>query len=467
MEEQRIITKSKFGKRLLILFLIFSTLPLCNFFGDTRRLTSAMVRDLSVVPVENQKLYINTDIKFELKIPYVSPGNVQINSQDYPADIEFKTLRKTEYNSDEGGTKIEIWLSFAKTGTYNIKPLSLVIQGSKRSIKFAPVVISDNPKNIAPKLVLEFSNGKQVGSESKSGTVLFTTEAGKKLSFTVYLQHAVQMLQFNWEIPKNSIFTKVKDFEIKEVKYRENTYSEKLIPVASFDWTILAEGKNVLPVIRISVIAYNGTRSELRIPVTYVETVKSDVSNVTGSKVYDDIFDQAFTAGEEIQSQNENNLTWQDCEKLAELRSKEKNRSLFSKKQKEERIAFEDSLNLSGTADEYPSILVLISSLLVVFLLILIVIFIKKRNSLMLIIFVPIAVIVLVFQVTCYVRSSKDFGICKGCTVYSIPEKTADSRQEINIGSRVQILEKAGDWTYIQFGEVGGWCESSSICFIK
>ena len=59
------------------------------------------------------------------------------------------------------------------------------------------------------------------------------------------------------------------------------------------------------------------------------------------------------------------------------------------------------------------------------------------------------------------------FGICKGCTISSVPEASAEAVSEISAGNLVEIHEKAGKWYYIELGQTGGWCLQDDIILVK
>ena len=142
MEKQRINAKSRFIKRLLIFaFLILNV----NSSIFSQYLTYSIIKDLRIMPVENQDLYANTEIKFEVTVPYTMPSQMQISIPDLPQNVTFQTLRRTESYSEPGSTRIELWLSFSKEGTYKLPALNVKINDVKRTIKFSEVTISVNP----------------------------------------------------------------------------------------------------------------------------------------------------------------------------------------------------------------------------------------------------------------------------------------------------------------------------------
>ena len=219
MEKQRINAKSRFIKRLLIFaFLIFNV----NSSIFSQYLTYSIIKDLRITPVENQDLYANTEIKFEVTVPYTMPSQMQISIPDLPQNVTFQTLRRTESYSEPGSTRIELWLSFSKEGTYKLPALNVKINDVKRTIKFSEVTISVNPMELSPRLVYVFEDGTTIYSDQiPPEKEIFSVELGQKINFTVNVQYAVQVLQMNWHIPENSIFSQTRAYEITEVKYRE------------------------------------------------------------------------------------------------------------------------------------------------------------------------------------------------------------------------------------------------------
>ena len=126
--------------------------------------------------------------------------------------------------------------------------MHVLINGRNYYIRVANVEIEENPENLNPRVVVVFKDGTQLYSdgfysskyysekENKAISV-FDAKIGQKLEFTVYLQYGVQLIQFDWELPKNSIFTQTEQFEITEIKYRENKFSKELSPVGCFECT--------------------------------------------------------------------------------------------------------------------------------------------------------------------------------------------------------------------------------------
>ena len=108
------------------------------------------------------------------------------------------------------------------------------------------------------------------------------------------------------------------------------------------------------------------------------------------------------------------------------------------------------------------------ASFLVIILCILGIIFSKiKKHKIRLLVFITVLVFAVATFAYTHIKRCEKFGICKGCTIYSIPENTAAASSEIGRGNTVRILETTGSWLYIELGETGGWCKAENILIIK
>lgn len=440
MEKYRNKSGSEFSRRLLTFFVFcFLLTPLHGRF-----LTNKDFENLRFTPYQNendtQDFYTSTDIRFEVIVPSVEPGEIEVASPDDIDNVSFRTLKRTQWDLEgEIGTKIEVWYSFSKRGIYNLPPLTVRVQGFKRSIQFEPVTIKLNPKDQSPIVILKFSNGQSFTSEEgfeKLSEMEFT--AGKAVNFEVLFQYGVQLVNFHWDLPKDSIFTQTKAYDIIETKYKEKTNADEIIPVSAFEWIPLVPGEAAFPAISITLTSNNGYKGEIKIPAFSVAVAK----NVHEEKVVENnLFDQAFEQVEqELVVVKEAELSQEDCEKIAA--EKMKKRYLI--------IAF-----------FYGSIVLVLTSL------ILFIIMLRKKN-----LFTNILTsLFMIFAITCFslsiVESNKTYGVSKGCQLYSIPDELSEARSELSAGSYVEIKESSGDWFYVLLGESGGWCNKENVIQIK
>lgn len=420
----------------------------------SQTLTNALIRDLRISPVQNQPLAVNTDIKFEVVIPYTLPSQIDVSMPEEIENVQFKTLRKVEAGGNGGGTKIEIWFSFSKTGTYIIPPLSMKIKNSRKQIAFMPVKIGINPKEQDPVCVIVTDSGINKN---------ITVTAGQSVKFRVCLQYAVQLVQFNWELPKDSIFAQGKTYEFTEIKQREKVVSDELIPVSDFEWTPLVTGTIDFPKFNIQAIAYNGDKVTVKLPAIKVNVVKARTKKSDNSSSY---FSKAFetdfeNGGEELVLI----LTTQEAEYIAELRSKERH-SLFGKARKE-RIAYEKMLGMPYSQKEFKIAWIYICAVITLALVVLLVIFLRKKRSIINIGIGIALVCMIVLVIYCVVCGKRKFAVSTGGQLCSIPEASASIKSELPVCNRVQVLDESGDWYLLRFGETEGWCTKESIIIIK
>lgn len=463
MEKQRIKRLIRSCRRFLItLLLCISAAPL---FSQT--LTLDQIKQLRLVPEEGQNLYTKTDLKFIVTIPKVHPSQVQVLTANQQNDINFRTMRKSE-NYEQNGTNIEIWYNFTNKGDYTLAPLSVMIQNRRRSISFEPVTVTEDPATMSPRIVLVFEDGTKVYSDDINiQKPLLTVKTGKKLKFTVNIQYATQLIQFNWNIPKDSIFTCTKQYEFTEVRQRERVYSHTLIPVASFEWTGLVPGPQSLPRIRLNAAGYNGYRSELLLPEIIIEfTEASDsMDEAIDSDIFDDAFYQEASEAEDILSTG---LSRGECQELSKLYTRERNLFLTYFKARKARINFENEHGLVVSSTQvFPTLYIYISVIVIITSIICMIFAVRNKHKIRMLLFIVLLILGTTVLVYCTVRRHERYGICAGCKIYSIPQENAESVSEVGSGNRVRILEQTGKWYYIEVGETGGWCTSDNIFMIR
>lgn len=463
MEKQRNQRFIKSGRR----FLIILTALFCSTALFAQNITLEQIRQLRFVPDEGQNLYTKTDLKFIVTIPNVRASQVQVLAASQEHDITFRTIRKSE-DYKQNGTTIEVWYNFAKEGSYTPSPLPMMIQNRRRSISFESVTVTVDPSTMNPRIVLAFEDGIKIYSDDLLGnSPVLKIPTGKKIKLTVNLQYATQLTQFNWDLPKDSIFTCIDEYEFTEHRYRERVYSHTLIPVASFEWTGLIPGLQKIPTFRLNAIGYNGARIELKMPGFLIEFTESNDSEE--SAIEEDIFSAAFFQEEEqADSFGATLLTKEECQTLADYYTKEHNEFLLYPKARKNRINYEESCGLIVSPNPiFPSVLFYIAIIIILTSIVFMIIAIRNKHKIRTLAFIILLVIGIAILIYCAVRKNERYGICTGCKIYSIPQANAESVSEVSGGSRVRILEHTGKWYYIEVGETGGWCNTGDICIIR
>lgn len=464
MEKQRTKSGSKFSRRLLAAFVFVSFLnPLYAKF-----LTNNDFANLRFVPVQTSNdstdFFTNTDIRFEVEVPYVRPGEIDISSPDDMDNVSFKTLKRTELESEFGGTKIEVWYSFSKKGNYTLQPLTVRVQGFKRTIAFEPISVKLNPKDQDPIMLIEFSDGTVASSEDGFSEISkMTFRAGEKVSFNVSFQYGVQLISFNWNLPKDSIFTQTKEYEILETKYKDKSKMDEIVPVSSFEWIPLLEGPATFPIFLMTLTSNNGYKGEIKVPAIQIEITEKAAERVVRTT---ELFSQAFVANEiETTPEVEIIVTSADCQELAELRIKERN-SFFGLK-KGKRIQKELSLGLPSDSAEFSVSWIYVSILFVILSLGIFIFFLRKKRIFTNIITTTLIIISIISLSVSIFESKKEHGVSCGCQLFSIPDALSEAKTELKPGNYVEIKESSGEWIYVLLGESGGWCKREDIIQIR
>lgn len=472
MEKQRNKRNFKFSTGLLKTFFVCSLLVAASVAFAQQRLTYNMILNLTVNSV-NQTNFSGTDSAFELKIPYTKSDVVQAQIPDLPNGVTFVSLRRSEYSDEnkESGTKIELWLNFADAGTYRMKSLHVFINSRLYYIKFENdnrITIAENPRNILPQLVVSFDNGQELISQRRGrqqAKANFVAVAGKPMLFTIQLQYAVQIISYNWSVPKNALVRELEQFDITKGTLRSSEFSEEKIPVATFEWEPLYAGDLNLPELHIIATSYNGTRVELMLPETLI-TVVEDNSIGRPQESAESYFGYAFAKKQTKPAVSvKTDLSLEDCQKLAALRYAERHSIPFTKAYKNRR-AFEEAKGIYQGAME-PTYFVLWVSVILIFVFLgfdLIASF--KRRLWGILLSSGLVVLFFVSMMISIVLLSKTFAIYKTGNIRSVPEDTSKAVISIESGKRVQVEQKAGEWIFVRFGTNGGWVKSDNVIFI-
>ena len=382
-------------------------------------------------------------------------------------DITFRTIRKSE-DYKQNGTIIEVWYNFAKEGTYTPSPVPMMIQNRKRTIEFNSVTVTVDPSTMNPRIVIVFEDGTKIYSdESDKGFPVLRLPTEKKTSLTVNLQYATQLTQFSWELPKDSIFTCINEYEFTENRHRERIYSHNLIPVASFEWTGLVPGLQRIPAFKLYAVGYNGSRIELKMPDFLVEFTENSKPEISEAET--DIFSSAFfQEEEEVSPLGITKLTREECQTLADYYTREHNEFLLYPRARRNRINYEESCGIVISQNPiFPSVLFYIALIVILTSIVCLILAIRNKHKIRTLLFIVLLVIGCAIMIYCTVRKSERYGICCGCKIYSIPQENAESVSEIQSGSRVRILERTEKWYYIEVGETGGWCAAEEILVIR
>jgi hypothetical protein len=473
MEESVIRAEKQFSYRLLILYSVF-----CIFFTTqvyAEKLSSPEIGRLRIIPLAAVG-FTGQNCGFRLTVPGVSPKDVRTTLPPLPEAVFFESSKRFDYVDAEGdhGTQIEYWFSFAEPGSVILPPLEAVIAGHHYTLPFDPVRITENPSTVDPVVILRFLSGiygpkgDRIQQDIVAGQKhpVLQSKLGEPVVFTVCIRYAVRVLNVDWELQKDSLFTELKQYEITEKQPGGTVFSSQEMPVADFQWEPLITGTWHLPVIKISASAFNGMKTELPLPECDVSVQPSAMrAEKTTAEEDSSLFAYAFLEPpDEIPSVKQNHSI--DYKEIAELRSAERHSFPFSRAGKI-RHQMELRAGIVSAEKEASIPLYYCCLFLAVTIGICIIVFFMKHRYASTVLFAIILFCFLVVMAVMHRRLKTDSGIFAGGMVTAIPEKSAAASVEIPEGSRVLILEKAGNWIYIEYNDAGGWITKDCIYTIQ
>jgi len=454
-----------FALKIFFAFLVLASLSPC--FAQT--LSPSQISALKIRP-QGENFFTNNDCQFTLQIPNVEPQDVmQERMPTLPEGISFVSSRRMDYLDENGrrGTQLEFWFLFRKTGNIKIPSARIRINSRFYNIEFESVTVYEDPKTIQPRVVVELISDGKVTSTLSNDAI--TSPVGKTISFIVYVQYAVQIRQFTWDLPKDALFTEVERYEITKGVSRDKEFTPMKIPVAKFEYTPIKEGTFYLPNIRMVATAYNGGSLEMRMPYMKISVVKDSVINNEIAKEDDkNLFAYAFTSeAKTVTKVKETIVTADDCKKIAMLRSQERHRIPLFNSVKKERIATEEALNIQSSGSEmcnfffYAAIFVF-----VIFTLLSLVLWLLRKRV-RAIVFTFMAAIFAFASVFSVIMINQKYAIVKGGSISPVPEQTALSTMLVTPGNRVRIMKETSDWYYVEYNKNFGWINKDFTIVIE
>jgi len=427
MEEQRVFGKIRIGIGLLITIFSVWAAP---------SQTPQDIRALRVSPAVSG-VYAGTECQFSLIIPEANPSDVQAETPSLPPEVSFISMRRTGYIKDgvQAGTEIDVWLKFSTAKEYSLPPLKVTIRSRSYSIPFDSLSVLQDPSTMLPVFVLRFDNGTEVTGSQKITGPLFTVSAGDSVRFTVFVQYAVNVMNLEWTVPKDSLLTQTVKYEPAAGTAQNGRVSTDRMPVARFEWQPLTPGTAAVPGMHCTASAYSGSRVVLSQPAVRITVVRGEKKTSQAPDHGEDYFAYAFTETSNGGTPElRPSVSGADCARLAVLRSRERN-VLFQRKSAAERRAFEVQIGISDGFNE-PSVplfkLVLLGvaagvlGALVLFLL-------KKRNAAGVCAGAAFALCVVAVLLGRQVYA--EYGIYKGGSIHSVPDESPVSYRLPTAGS--------------------------------
>ncbi len=429
-----------------------------------------------LLKADKEYFFTQQENGFTLIIPKADSSKIRTELPEFPAGVKLVSSLREEYidKDDNHGTTIHFWFTFTDTGRVELPALTVKIDNHKYRVEFEDVDVYENPSLINPRLCIEFEGqaGENFISKSPEGEEMLNIPAGSWVDISVYVQFATQIYNFDYQLPKNSIFNEVQRWESIDEKEVAEGFSLKKFPVGKFRWKPLVEGNYGLPQVSVNAIAYNGARKTISLPemkVTVLPPLIDESSAIdTSGDSGDGVFEQAFTRPEDSSLSSRFDFSSASyCKSLAQARSQERHSFPWNSMVILNRQFTETEVGISSPQNE-PSIpllklLILVFALFFITMIVLL-FFRHLRTSLF---FGFMAALCFVGALSISVQLLPEYGIFAGNNISSIPENKSASVHAVVPGQRVRLMEKAGDWIYIECSDYSGWVLKDTVYKIR
>ncbi|MBQ0040350.1 MAG: YrzE family protein [Treponema sp.] len=416
-------------------------------------------------------LFTENDNSFFVEIENVTPDSVQISVNSLPPNVSFVSSKKETVliprDESQGGgyatgTRIILWMRFTKTGVFKIKPIDLTIDGGFYQIPFETVEVFQNPRFIHPEINIVFQN--QNLESTKNGKKPMKINAGDHVVFTVTARYMESIQNIFWNIPENSIFKKIRDFEFKSTS-DEKKFITQFQSVAAFDWQPLSEGPQTLPEIFITATSYDGSLEDIQCPVFKFNAGKAQ--EIMARNEEENPFVYAFYETEKPSVEKRNvEAKPQEIISLFELHKAERHSLPFSGVTAARKKA-EVALGLPCEYHEPSVVLLMVMTVFCILVFGGIVVFLILKKKTFTAVFASVFILSAVFTGIYAVHVKSQRGIFTGGEMSPIPEYNMVSGVTIQAGSVVSIIRTAGEWMYIKHNDTYGWIPSKNVCLIK
>ena len=457
----------------LLVFFLLSSICVLDAFCQGKKPSWQYVQSLHFA--KTKEIYFTAeDSYFTVDIEGVNPEDVSVFVNDVPRNVSFVSSRKESYlipganPLDDGihGCRIVIAFRFTQPGYFHIMPIDVRVNDMYNRIAVDNVRVYENPNTVQPELFLQFDDPRFNTSGKK-----LNVKSGDHIAFTLYIRYAVQLINFNWKIPEDSLFTEVERYEITKGNPRGTEFSPEAEAIAKFDWQPFKIGDFKLPEIKITATTYSGKKLDVAFP-QYTVSVAPAPTNQAFTLPKENAFAYAFTVPPEIYvpSAQKGKKGLKDLTQLLALHKKERHSFPFLTSAYYDRRQLEEDSGLTPGPME-PSIpaLVFFASLSFLLLLASSIFFFTKKIASHLAVFSLLIFFTLASLVTTFYfvgQANKKLALFTGGNINPIPEQGVESDAYIKAGTLLQIEKEAGEWVYIKYNDTRGWVLHNKLMLI-
>ena len=315
-------------KSFFFLFVFFLSASTATFATDF----SAELGKIKISP-RSEVFFTQTENCYTLQIPDIPPAKVRVDLPDLPLGTKCTSSKKEETIIENGrrGTLITLWFTFEYSGETHIPPLLVHADGNPYYLEFQQTTVYENPALISPVLEVTFTAPKNPGFQKSEGKKVLKIQKGEEISFTLQARYAIQILEYKWTLPKDSLFEEKQRFDFAKGKEKISEFTTSAKKLSTFSWKILKSGAYFLPPITIEALSFNGEKKKLTLPQDIIIIVldeKYQALEKNSPAQNQELFSSAFMKPEEEKGHDKGAIS--DNEEFKKQAEKTK-RSLFEK----------------------------------------------------------------------------------------------------------------------------------------
>ena len=412
----------------------------------------------------------DTECRFTVVLPEIVPSQVGMGTPSLSAGVTFVSASKNLWvEGRASGTILELVFNFSQSGSIQLPPLEVMVDGQLHSIPFAPVDVFQNPKSLKPQLELSFHD--QLGRElvlqahdAVQGKKALQLEAGKPVFITVQLRYAAALEGLIWDLTPQGLFQ-------QEVSYEESfnpgaqELSHQLQPVAEFSFIPLKTGELQLPAIRLEVRGYDENHHTLSTGAISVVSVQAPEAAPSRDDVAASAFASAFTPPAVTEEESVPEVVPESAQKLASLRWKERS-SLPWSSASQQRQQFEQELALTPGKGEPSLPLGWLGLGLSLGALIATIVTICKRKVFLSVILGFLCILAFIASIVYLKPTFQPTGILAANNLSRIPEPDATHLFPVPPYSVVRIQNEVLGWYYVEAAGLEGWIPTEMVIAI-
>lgn len=457
-------------RKLCVGLLAFVFVELFSFVMPQKAFGAVSWQYLQTLRFKKTEKYFFTsnDCSFSVNIENVSPDKVTAAVNDVPQGASFISLRKENYvpsngSSDQYGTKLILTFRFNAAGSYQIRPVDVIVDGWYARISFESVYVYENPSIVHPRISVTFEDSRYT---STSRTL--NMSAGQHLRFTLNIRYATQVYDFSWSIPENSLFIQTDSYDITRQAVNSDEFNPNTVPVATFDWQPLSEGEYRFPDFNVTAMSFGGIKYNVTVPTYKIKVGPASSARDSFDVDEETLYAYAFDVIEEhVDEQKKIISGTKDIDALLALHQNERHSiPIFSNARKLRRQAESDAgLTSQMWAPSIP-VHIIIWSLAIILLGLTVLFFVLRR--------IPASAVCLAFCIAFaglgifYSRwFMQETALYRGGEIGQIPEYGATTGVDLPAGTVVQLKKHAGDWVYIRSNDTYGWVTFDKLLLIE